>query len=132
MCALCRTHDKFIGGCAHLYQVRKIVSAIWLRLFHIMQIVPFCISIRSTTDTNGRLFLPAAGYRNGTDLNNVGSNGNYWSRSLNESNPNNARYLNFNSSNVDWNNNNRNNGHTVRPVRCSPCLVNQQGAFFYS
>lgn len=60
--------------------------------------------------------LPAAGYRNGTEVNNQGSNGNYWSSSLNSSNSNNAYNLNFNSSNYDWNNNNRYNGHTVRPV----------------
>ncbi len=58
---------------------------------------------------------PAAGYRNGSSLNNAGSNGNYWSSTPN-SNTNNAYNLNFNSSNYDWNNNNRNNGHSVRPV----------------
>ena len=30
--------------------------------------------------------LPAAGKRNGTDVNNVGSNGNYWSSSPNNEN----------------------------------------------
>ena len=59
----------------------------------------------------------AAGYRNDTSLNNVGSNGNYWSSSLNTSNSNNARELNFNSSNHNTdNNNNRYNGQSVRPV----------------
>lgn len=63
------------------------------------------------------IFLPAAGNRWDTDLNNVGNNGNYWSSSLNENNPNNAWNLNFNSNNVNpWNNNNRNNGFSVRPV----------------
>lgn len=60
--------------------------------------------------------LPAAGNRNGTEVNNRGSNGNYWSGTLNESNSNNAYNLNFNDDNWDWNNNNRNNGFTVRPV----------------
>ena len=63
------------------------------------------------------LFLPAAGYRNGTSLNNAGTNGNYWSSSLNTENPNNAWNLNFNSGNCNMNNNNRNNGLSVRPVR---------------
>ena len=60
--------------------------------------------------------VPAAGYRNGTSLNNEGSNGNYWSSTSNESNTNNAYNLNFNSDNFnrDWNN--RNNGQSVRPV----------------
>lgn len=59
---------------------------------------------------------PAAGYRNGTEINNRGSNGNYWSGTLNESNSNNAYNLNFNSSDHYVNNNYRENGHTVRPV----------------
>ena len=60
---------------------------------------------------------PAAGYRNGSSSNNVGSNGNYWSSTPNEDNDNNAYNLNFNSGNHDWNNwNNRNNGQSVRPV----------------
>lgn len=62
------------------------------------------------------LFLPAAGYRD-TSLNNAGSNGNYWSRSLNSGNSNNAYVLDFNSSSVlPSNNNNRYYGQSVRPV----------------
>ncbi|MDO4191605.1 MAG: hypothetical protein Q4D14_08015 [Bacteroidales bacterium] len=63
-------------------------------------------------------FLPAAGYRNGTTVNNVGSNGNYWSSTYNSSN--NAYNLNFNASNLNAqnnNNNNRYNGKSVRLVR---------------
>lgn len=63
------------------------------------------------------VFLPAAGNRWNGELNNAGSNGNYWSSTLNESNPNNAYNFNFNSGNTNWNNNNRNNGQSVRPVR---------------
>ena len=66
------------------------------------------------------LFFPAAGYGNNASLNNAGSNGNYWSSSLNSSNPNNAYNLNFNSSNVNpQNNNNRYNGQSVRAVSAS-------------
>lgn len=60
--------------------------------------------------------VPAAGWRNGTSLNNAGENGNYWSSTPNESNTQNAVNLNFNSSNRNTNWNNRNNGRTVRPV----------------
>ena len=62
------------------------------------------------------LFLPAAGNRNDTNLNNQGTNGNYWSSSLNESNARNARNLNFNSGNSNMNNNNRYYGRSVRAV----------------
>lgn len=65
----------------------------------------------------GPIFLPAAGYRNGTSSNNVGSNGNYWSSQVNSSNVNNAWNMNFNSGNRNPdNNNNRYNGFSVRPV----------------
>ncbi|MBQ3468118.1 hypothetical protein IJH19_01065 [Candidatus Saccharibacteria bacterium] len=46
--------------------------------------------------------------------NNVGSNGNYWSSTQNNSS--NGYNLNFNSSNLNTNNNNKNNGRSVRCV----------------
>ena len=72
------------------------------------------------------MFLPAAGNRNNTSLNNQGTNGNYWSSSLNTDNPRNAWNFNFNSGNSNMNNNNRYNGFSVRPV-----LV-QALTFFYN
>lgn len=62
------------------------------------------------------IFLPAAGYRNGTSVNNLGTNGYYWSSTLNAGSPNNARRLNFNSTEANVNNNNRYNGFSVRAV----------------
>ena len=58
--------------------------------------------------------LPASGNRNGDNLNNHGSNGNYWSSTVND--VSNAYNLNFNSSNHNANNNNRYYGFPVRPV----------------
>lgn len=62
-------------------------------------------------------FLPAAGNVWDGKLNNVGSNGDYWSSTPNDEN--NAYNLNFNSGNANWNNwnNNNHNELTVRPVR---------------
>ena len=37
------------------------------------------INAWSTMEDNGAVFLPVAGYRNGTQVPNVGTNGNYWS-----------------------------------------------------
>ena len=69
-----------------------------------------------TTDTSG--FFPASGNRDGSSLNNRGSNGNYWSASFN--NATNAYNLNFNNGNVNpANTNNRRNGLTVRAVQHS-------------
>jgi len=59
--------------------------------------------------------LPAAGYRDDSNVYNVGDNGNYWSSTPNDKN--NAYNLNFNDSNVNpANNNNRNYGYSVRLV----------------
>lgn len=81
------------------------------------------------TDRRYRIFFPAAGNRNGTGLNNHGSNGNYWSSSLNSST--NGYNLNFNSTGVNpANNNNRFNGFTVRAVQHSSAIFGR--AFYFS
>ena len=69
--------------------------------------------------TSTSLFFPAAGYRDGTDLFNAGSNGYYWSSSLYAGSPDCGRNLNFGSGYVlpgDWLI--RLYGQSVRPVRC--------------
>jgi hypothetical protein len=62
------------------------------------------------------VLLPVAGNRNNSNgsLNNVGSNGNYWSSTVDGTN---SRNLYFNSSNANMNNNNRANGNSVRCLR---------------
>ena len=58
--------------------------------------------LTSTADTNVKLFFPAAGYCSNGGVYNVGSNGYYWSSSLNTSNVVFGYGLSFNSSNVRW------------------------------
>ena len=60
------------------------------------------------------IFLPAAGYRNGSSLTNAGLDGYYWSSTpfLN----NDAYYLDFSSSNYYMYSNYRHLGRSVRPV----------------
>ncbi len=65
------------------------------------------------------IFLPAAGYRVGTSLVKAGSDGGYWSSSLNLDNPYYAYYLVFNSGFYDWYYYDRFYGFSVRPVRAS-------------
>ena len=68
-------------------------------------------------EANGAVFLPAAGFRGGTDVDSVGSNGIYWSASYN--NIYYARGVNFNDSRLHadyWSNHGF--GHGVRLV-CS-------------
>lgn len=62
------------------------------------------------------VIITVAGNRNNGDgsLNNVGSNGNYWSSTVDGAN---SRNLNFNSGNADMNSNNRANGLTVRCLK---------------
>ena len=71
-----------------------------------------------TSKTNGNsIFLPAAGCRIGTSLTSAGSNGIYWSRSLDASYPDSARGLFFNSSGINTYYSYRCDGLSVRPVR---------------
>lgn len=65
------------------------------------------------------IFLPAAGNRNDSSLNNVGSNGNYWSSSLNTDGPGDAWYLGFYSDDYDMGSSYRCCGRSVRPVCAS-------------
>ncbi len=67
--------------------------------------------------TDNSIFLPAAGSRDNSSLDGVGSYGLYWSRSLYEIGPCSAWYLNFNSSYVRTYDGNRYYGRSVRPVR---------------
>lgn len=65
---------------------------------------------------NRYVLLPVGGNRNNFNgsLNNVGSNGNYWSSTVDGIN---SRNLNFNSSNANENSNNRANGFSVRCLK---------------
>ena len=73
---------------------------------------------RLFTAANGNsLFLPAAGYRNGSNLYGAGSGGNCWSSSLITDYPNYAWYFGFDSGNYTMNYYYRYYGFTVRAVR---------------
>ena len=72
---------------------------------------------RKFTSTNGNsLFLPAAGYRNGTELN-VAGEGHYWSSSLAESGPDRAWYTRLYSDGQSVYYSCRAYGLSVRAVR---------------
>ena len=62
------------------------------------------------------IFLPAAGYRSGTSLNNTGSYGGYWSSSLCEYLSDDAVYVFFDSVGVYRSYDDRYYGFSVRPV----------------
>ena len=70
--------------------------------------------------TDRSIFLPAAGYRDGTAFSFVGSDGLYWSSSLDTENPCKAWHIYFSSSPgykyVNKNNFDRRNGYSIRPV----------------
>ena len=69
------------------------------------------------TGPNGKsIFLPAAGWRNGTDTYDVSEEGDYWSSSLSASLSGSARILYFDSSNHNTVNYGRRYGLSVRPV----------------
>ena len=66
--------------------------------------------------TNKSIFLPAAGCRYDSSLDDAGSYGGYWSGSLGTGYPGSAYNLDFRSDYVDWYNYYRYIGFTVRPV----------------
>ena len=66
--------------------------------------------------TDNWIFLPAAGYRYGTGLGDVGSRGYFWSSSLGTYAPRSAWYVFFNSDDVFRNYLYRYYGRSVRPV----------------
>ena len=69
------------------------------------------------TGPNGnRIFLPAAGWRDGADTNDGGENGGYWSSTLSSSGSNHARFLGFDSSGPGTSGYRRSDGQSVRPV----------------
>ncbi|MCQ2316671.1 MAG: DUF1566 domain-containing protein [Bacteroidales bacterium] len=66
----------------------------------------------------GVVFLPAAGYRSGTDVKNVGTHGYYWSSTPNSGAAGQASFTNFTSDNVNPQGNQYcRNGYSVRLVR---------------
>ena len=69
------------------------------------------------TGPNGNsIFLPAAGFRYGTEVFDRGSYGDYWSSSLISNYSSSAYDLNFYSGNYDWYYSGRCRGRSVRPV----------------
>ena len=96
-------------------------------LDEIKELLDYCTWTWTTQDgkngyevkgTNGNsIFLPAAGYRNISQLIDAGSRGDYWSSSLTPALSGYARYLYFDSGVHDWHGYYRYCGFTVRPVR---------------
>ena len=72
--------------------------------------------VTSKTNSNA-IFLPAAGWRSGTNHYLAGTNGYYRSSSLYENEPYHALYINFSRSGVNRNYGDRTYGQTVRPVQ---------------
>ena len=74
------------------------------------------VTSKKSSYTNKSIFLPAAGYRDCSSLDDAGSYGCYWSSSLNTDFPNDAYGLDFNSGRVYRCYFNLYYGHSVRPV----------------
>ena len=70
----------------------------------------------TASNSNG-IFLPASGWREDpADLSGVGSDGFYWSSSLNESSPSNAWFIYFGTSGFRRYDFTRRSGYSIRPV----------------
>ena len=80
-------------------------------------IAGYKVTSNKTGYTDRSIFLPAAGFRDGTDLYSVGSGGLYWSSSLGTDRPGSAYHLNFSSDYRGTNSRTgRAGGFSVRPV----------------
>ena len=83
-----------------------------------------------TSKKNGNsIFLPAAGWRNITYLNEQGAYGDYWSSTPDENNYNNACHLLFTSGSHGTNMYNRHGGRSVRPVSGSVKSSENKGSY---
>lgn len=72
----------------------------------------------TSLEANGAVFLPAAGFRDGTNVYDVGSRGLYWSSSANEDLGSRAYGVIFNGYNMNLgSSDSRYNGYSVRLVR---------------
>lgn len=74
---------------------------------------------RFGTSTN-QIFLPAAGYGNGTDLYDVGDGGFYWSSSLDAGDPDSACNLDFIDTDADTFGGLRYDGRSIRAIIDEP------------
>ena len=72
--------------------------------------------IEKEVDPSVSMFIPAAGFRYGSDIHNVGSRCSLWSSSLYLDNPSSAYDLYFDSGNIGMGYYNRYFGFSVRPV----------------
>lgn len=75
------------------------------------------IGYKLTSKINGNsIFLPAAGYRSGVSIINVGYHCGYWSSSLYKSSPYNAYYFDFRLGSIGCSYSDRHYGRTIRAV----------------
>ena len=82
-----------------------------------------------TSKVNGNsIFLPAAGYRSGDYLNDVGSYGYYWSSSLYKDISYDVYYLNIDSDFIDWHYCHRYYKQSVRTIKSKTTIKNKTTA----
>ena len=74
------------------------------------------VSSKISGYTDNWIFLPAAGYRRNSIVNDAGSGGHYWSSSLYSVSPCNALGLSLYSNGVYWGDGIRYDGQSIRPV----------------
>ena len=75
------------------------------------------ISATYSPDNDAHIFLPAAGYASKYEIEDIGSNGNYWTLSLSPSTSNSTHYIYFDSENIEAGEcEKRYYGQSIRPV----------------
>lgn len=105
--------EWIIPNWAFLYQLRTECDWTWTSRNGVTG-----YEVKSRTNQNS-IFLPAAGYRDGTDFKEDGTKGNYWASSI--SNVFYANELYFSSEEKGQASNTRNLGFSIRPV----CILSE-------
>lgn len=99
------------------YDLKTKCSWKWITNYNGTGISGFIVTSKITGYTNNYIFLPAAGYKKGSNTSNAATNGTYWTSSISASASDCACGLGFNSSSQYWFDLDRYYALTVRPVR---------------
>ncbi|MBQ9548389.1 MAG: hypothetical protein IJV01_04425 [Bacteroidales bacterium] len=97
-------------------ELRNSCTWTWTRNYNGTGVAGRIVTSKKTGYTDKSIFLPAAGCRYNTNLCDVGSNGGYWSSSLNTGSPYCACEVFFDSGGVYSGSSHRYAGSSVRPV----------------
>ena len=102
---------------AELQNLSRYCTSVWTNNYNNTGINGRLVKGNTEGYKDKSIFLPAAGYGNGSNLSGTGDEGHYWSSTPDSNNPDDAQDLDFNQGSFDGYSIDRYNGYVVRPVR---------------